>query len=50
MIAKDIIKTIIIDSPKINNIEKEGLLKGISPNIKQSLNKIGLDQGILVVI
>ena len=34
----------------MDNTRKEGLLKGISPDIKQSLNKIGLGQGILVAI
>ena len=34
VIAKDTIKTIIINSPKIDNIGKEELLKDISPDIK----------------
>ena len=50
VIAKDTVKIIIADSPKMDNIEKEGLLKSISPDIKQSPNRIGLGQGTLVVI
>ena len=34
VIAKDIIKTIVTDSLKMDNTRKEGLLKDISPNIK----------------
>ena len=34
MIAEDTAKIIIADSLKIDNIKKEGLLKGISPDIK----------------
>ena len=34
----------------MDNIRKEGLLKDINPNIKQSPNRIRLGQGTLVVI
>ena len=50
VIAEDTIKIIIVNSPKMDNTRKKGLLKGISPDIKQSPNRMGLDQGILVVI
>ena len=50
VIAKDTIKTTVADSLKMDNTGKKGLLKSISPDIKQSPNRIRLGQGILVVI